>query len=151
MKNLFLAALAIFTIQVSAQKKEFSQKNEKQHKMKNISPEEMATIQTKKMTLALDLSPSQQTKIKALNLKNANQRKAQKEANKLNKANNTENKPTQEQRLKMLNTRLDSQIATKQAMKNILDKNQYVKYEKLKTRHTMAQKAKKRARKKNMH
>ncbi|MGB5497437.1 MAG: hypothetical protein WBM77_00750, partial [Maribacter sp.] len=61
-----------------------AQKGERGHKgdYKNMSVEQMATLQTKKMTLDLDLTEVQQSKIQALNLENAKKRKAKMEERK---------------------------------------------------------------------
>ncbi len=147
MKNVIMIALALFTLQLSAQKKEHKHNHATQHNKRNISPEDMATLQTKKMTLALDLTTGQQTKVKALMLENAKKRKDMMVARKSNKENNENKKLTQKQRLQIANTRLDNKIATKAKMKAILDKDQYSKYEKLQQR--MAMKHKKRGRKKS--
>ena len=41
-------------------------------------------------------------------------------------------KPSKEERVKMMNAKLDSQIAMKQKMKTILDADQYEKWENMK-------------------
>lgn len=144
MKKLIIIALALFALQVTAQeKKERYNKKERANKMMNLSAEDMATLQTKKMTLHLDLNESQQAKIKDINLENATKRKAMMEARKAKKESGDAKKPTQEQRLKMANARLDHKIAMKAKMKNILNEEQYAKWEKSQARMAMKGKNKK--------
>ena len=67
MKKIILIVLVLLTIQVSAQerKQEFrkGERKERINKFKDFSPEEVAELQTKRMTLDLDLTPSQQKQI----------------------------------------------------------------------------------------
>lgn len=141
MKKIILIAIAFIGLQATAQQRQQGpNKRDGRQKMMNLSAEEIATLQTKKMTLFLDLNESQQTQIMAINLENAKARKAHMEARKAKKeAGNTE-KPTQEERLKMMNARLDHKIEMKAKMKNILNDEQYAKWEKAQMR--MAKKGK---------
>ncbi|MBU2939709.1 hypothetical protein KO494_09180 [Lacinutrix sp. C3R15] len=120
MKKLLVIALALVTIQVSAQ-----EKREGRQRKADFSPEEIAQLQTKQMTLDLDLTDEQQEKIGAINLENAIARKAKMEARK-----KSDEKPSKEEMLKMKNERLDAQIETKRKMKSILNEEQYAKWEK---------------------
>ena len=133
MKKILIAVVALLALQVSAQehKKKKSDNKERAMKRMNLSAEEMATLQTKKMILHLDLNESQQSEVYSLNLKSAEARKDKKEE-----------KPSKEERLKMANTKLDYQIATKRKMKEILNESQYAKWEK--TQVKRSQKTKKR-------
>jgi len=110
-----------------------AQRSENRHRgeMKNLTPEQTATLQTKKMTLALDLSQEQQTKIQALNLEKAKDRKAKWEARKAAKESDDATKPTADERYAMQNARLDQMIAQKAEMKNILSADQYDKWQKM--------------------
>lgn len=110
-----------------------SQRGENQHRgeMKNLTPEQTATLQTKKMTLALDLSQDQQTKILAMNLEKAKARKTIMEERKAAKENDEAKKPTSEERYTMQIARLDELIAQKAEMKGILSANQYDKWQKM--------------------
>ena len=45
--------------------------NSEQRGMKDMTPEQIAILKTKKMTLALDLSTAQQKEIQKVNLENA--------------------------------------------------------------------------------
>ncbi|MDO5968427.1 hypothetical protein Q4Q35_01270 [Flavivirga aquimarina] len=128
MKKLIIIALALISIQGIAQT-EKRERPEGAKRMHNLSAEEIATLQTKKMTLSLDLSESQQTEIQKINLENATLRKKLREERKAKREDGTAQKPTKEERLKMENARLDHKIAMKAKMKKILNKDQYAKWE----------------------
>ncbi len=132
MKKLVIIAVAFLALQATAQQqnKERPNRQERNQKMMNLSAEEMATLRTKKMTLYLDLNESQQAKIHKLNLENATKRKAMMEARKARKGSGNAEKPSKEERLKMMNAKLDHQIAMKAKMKDILNEEQYAKWEK---------------------
>ena len=153
MKKILIIAVALLALQVTAQEqqRERSNKQGKSLKMMDLSAEDAAALQTKKMTLHLDLNKSQQAEIKKINLENATNRKAMMAERKARKKSGEIQKPTQEQRLKMLNTKLDRKIAMKAKMKNILDKEQYAKWEKAQMQNTKNGKNKKKGLKKGMH
>ena len=141
MKNLILIAVAFLAIQVTAQ--EHRSNRERGHKMMSLSADEIATLQTKKMTLHLDLNESQQVKIHKMNLENAKAKKAYMKKRKAKKeSSETVEKPSKEERFKMANKKLDYQIATKQKMKDILNKEQYEKWEKAQAKRTQRGKSK---------
>ncbi|RBP34132.1 hypothetical protein DFR65_10114 [Oceanihabitans sediminis] len=142
MKKLIIVTLAFVSIQLSAQ--------ERKAMKADVSAEEFAQLQTKKMVLALDLTEEQQKEISKIHLENAKVRKAEMETRKLRK--NAEEKPTKEEILKMKNNRLDAQIATKQKLKSILSAEQYEKWEKLQSeKRNKAGKRKMISKKKRMH
>ena len=131
MKRLIVIALALISIQSIAQeRKERPNLEERTHRMSDITPEEAANIQTKKMTLHLDLNASQQKEIYAMNLENAKKRKEMMADFKARKESGKMEKASKEQRLAMENARLDRQIAVKAKMKSILNKEQFEKWEK---------------------
>lgn len=129
MKTLFVVALALFTLQSfaqdPAQQIERVPKKERKQKMKDLSAEEQATLSTKKMTLALDLNEKQQAQVKEVLLAQFEKRPA--------KPQNKE-ELTKEQRLEMMNARLDAQIEVKKQMKSILTKEQFEKFDKMQSR-----------------
>jgi hypothetical protein len=153
MKKILIIAVALLALQVTAQEqqRERSNKQGKSLKMMDLSAEDAAALQTKKMTLHLDLNKSQQAEIKKINLENTTKRKAMIAERKARKKSGEIQKPTQEQRLEMLNTKLDRKIAMKAKMKNILDKEQYAKWEKAQMQNTKNGKNKKKGLKKGMH
>lgn len=112
MKKLITLTLFIFSVITIAQD------NEK----KNFSPEQKATLITKRMTLHLDLTDKQEKEVYKLyfnKIKNKTLAKSEKERV----------LSTEERFQKKLN-RLDQQIAFKKEMKNILSEVQYEKFEK---------------------
>lgn len=121
MKKLAVALVLISGITLSAQRQE--------RNMKDLSPQEIATLQTKKMTLALDLDQKQQTEVQALFLDSATERKNGMDERKARKEEG--NRPSKEERYAMQNERLDRQIAQKAAMKEILTDTQYEKWGKM--------------------
>lgn len=120
--------IAPATLQVSAQdqKREFN-KQRKGSKMEN-SPEEIAQVQAKKMTLKLDLNEKQQKDVSAVFLEQAKMRQSKKEAYLKSKDKSEDKALSKEERLKMTNARLDEQIEMKKKMKTILTADQYQKW-----------------------
>ena len=100
-------------------KKHFNQNMEK---MKEMSPEQEATLWTKKMTLELDLNETQQDQMYALILEKA---KAKSQRFK----NLPKERPNEEQIFEMEVDRLDQKIAMKKALKSILTKKQFERWE----------------------
>lgn len=99
--------------------------------MTNLSPEQVATLQTKKMTLALDLNEGQQTKIHQLNLENAKTRKAKMDERKKSKEDGGTKKLSSDERFALKTQMLDNQIAQKKKIKSILTTEQFEKWEKM--------------------
>ena len=85
--------------------------------MANLTPEEVATLKTKKMVLHLDLNDAQQDDIYKINLEQAKMRKAHMAERKARKESGAAGKPSKEERLAMANKRLDHQIEVKAKMK----------------------------------
>tara|TARA_R110002051_G_scaffold139763_1_gene212459 strand:- start:19007 stop:19459 length:453 start_codon:yes stop_codon:yes gene_type:complete len=121
MKKVILILVLFIGFNTIAQKRE----------IKEINPEQFATLSTKRMTLDLDLNESQQTKIYQLNLENANARKSKMEAHKKAMENGETKKMTSDDRFVMQNKMLDHQIAQKKKMKSILTNEQFEKWEKM--------------------
>jgi len=99
--------------------------------MKDVTPEQMATLQTKKLTLALDLNASQQKAVQELHLENAKLRKEKMEKIRAEKAADERAKPSPEEHFAIQNERLDRMIVTKGKMKQILSPEQYEKWQKV--------------------
>ena len=104
----------------------YSQRGPAHGSMKDMSPEQVATLETKKMTLALDLTEKQQQEIQTIHMEKAIERQSHMEERK-----NRDAKPDADERFQMMNNRLDKQIAMKDQMRDILDKDQFEKWEKL--------------------
>lgn len=87
-------------------------------KMKKMFAENSATLMSKKMTLQLDLSETQQAKVYDLILESTIEKKAQ-------RANRPDGKPSKEMRFEKQNKMLDDKIAFSKSMKSILSETQY--------------------------
>lgn len=133
MRKVVLATMLLIGFTVLAQPGT-SRERGARNGMQDLIPEQRATLQTKKMTLALDLTEVQQKQIKAIQLENAKMRKAKMEERKAQKEAGEAKKPTSEERFAMYNARLDRQIAQKAELKKILSDTQYEKWEQLQHR-----------------
>ena len=126
-----LIALVLIGVQAIAQERRGEHRKgdrkERAHMMKDLTPEQIATLQTKKMALRLDLTDAQQKEIYKINLANSKERKAKIEEIKKLRENNE--KPSKEDRYNMMNERLDKQIAMKKKMKSILSEEQFTRFE----------------------
>lgn len=113
-----------------------AQRGEGNHRkgMNDLSPEQMASLQTKKATLALDLTASQQTQMNSLFLEHAQMRKAKMEERKAAKENGEAKTLSSEERYARADQRLDRQIAQKAKLKEILSEEQMEKWEKIQQR-----------------
>lgn len=146
MKNILYALAILCTLNVAAQEdterrgKREKGKHQKEF-LQSLTPEQHATLQTKKLTLALDLSEKQQRQVLSLQTEVATNRKAKMEARKAKKEKGE--KPTQEERYQMMNERLDAQIVYKKNMKDILTNDQYERWEKMQARKAKGMKKRK--------
>jgi len=122
MKNLVIAVLMITALNLSAQP--FQKNNERP----NFTPDQIAELQTKKMTLHLELTEKQQQQILQINKKNAEERKQKMEAHKALREKGE--KPSSEELFKIKSGRLDSQIANQKEMKSILTEKQFETWKK---------------------
>jgi len=112
-----------FTLSMQAQKKQHHKKLEK------LSVDQKANLMVKKLTLKLDLSQKQQQNLKPLLVKKLSERKALKEMKKKTKKSKT--KLSANERYAIMNSRLEKQIAFKKELKQILNKEQFEKFENL--------------------
>lgn len=135
MKRLVVMVVLLTSLGAVAQKNE-GQRSRKGPKM-DLTAEQMATLHTKRMTLALDLTKAQQEKIMKFHLDEAKSRKEKWEEMKAKKESGEWQKPTSEERFKMENARLDHQIAIQTKMKEILDDEQYQSWKKMKKQKAM--------------
>jgi transposase len=115
--------LAIVTAQ--AQRKTDRSENRKELAA-NLNPEDIASIQAKRMTLALDLSDNQEKEITSLLTANRTKRAENKITKEDFKAMSAE------QKLAMKEKQMDEKIAMKRAFKKILNDEQYTEFEKMK-------------------
>lgn len=139
-KHLLSALLIACTITISAQEapkekpqdasESTMQKRKHRQKgmtnaLKDFTPEQIATIKSKKMALNLGLNDSQLKAVKKLELNNAVDRKAKMEAKQAKG-----DKPSSEEKFNMLNERLDQQLAYQREMEKILTDEQYEQWKK---------------------
>lgn len=133
MKKLVLLVLIFTTLSLTAQERKGQHKGQNgpdgMEMFKDLTPSESATLQTKRMTLDLNLTESQQKELYTLNLKNAERRQAKRAEMEQNKEGDQDKKPSKKDRIKFMNERLDNQIAHKKDMQRILDQDQFEKWE----------------------
>ncbi len=124
MKKLMMMAILVTSVTMIAQR---GPREDNDRMGKDLTAEQMATLQTKKMTLGLALDEGQSNKVYAVLLKGAQERKAQMERRK-----SQEERPelTKEQRLTRKNEMLDKRIALQREMKSILTEEQFAKFQK---------------------
>lgn len=126
MKKILAIALLATGMVAGAQEK--VERAEKAENLRHqLTTEERADLQVKRMTLNLDLTEKQQKEIKNLMLEEGKTREAKMEDFKGKREKGE--KPSKEEMLKMKNDRLDKQIEMKKKMKTILDEKQYEKWE----------------------
>ncbi|MEZ4797939.1 MAG: hypothetical protein R2785_12315 [Flavobacteriaceae bacterium] len=137
MKKVLTIVAILITFGVTSQdegnkttQRQGKERMKRMEKLNDFSPEEIATLQTKKMALHLDLSEAQQKQIQALHLEQAKARKVQMEAMKKMREEGKELQLSKEERFDRANKQLDNKIAMKAKMKDILSKEQYEKWEK---------------------
>ena len=104
------------------------ERKERKRMGSDLSTEQMATLKTKKMTLFLDLNQQQQKEVYNLLKEQADLRHSTMAAFKEKRTEGVE--LTSDEKFQMQNNRLDQQIKNKTAMKNILSKDQFEKFEK---------------------
>ena len=120
--SILILAIA-FTLTTEAQKKRGK------HQQK-LTIEQHTDLALKRMTLSLDLSEKQQNQIKPLIHKQAENKKA--EMLKRKEIRTAKKRPSPDEVYTMKSKLLDNQIAFKNKMKDILNKNQFEKFEEMK-------------------
>lgn len=93
----------------------------------DFTPEQMATLQTKSMTLKLDLDKNQQEAVYDLQKNQMLVRQAMRAAMQERRANG--NTPTSDEQFQLKSSRLDRMKLHSDAMKKILTKEQFEKWE----------------------
>jgi len=120
MKKVLIIFMALATFAVNAQNKNSERKENRKEMKANLTPEQRADLKTKKMTLALDLTASQQQKVKQLILKAENEKPERPENWK---------EMTNTQKYEAKSAMLDRRIAMKKDLKEILTEEQMTKWE----------------------
>jgi len=135
MKKLVVIVLSLFTLIGVAQEKRKHKTEQKNgiELRKQMTPNDIADLKSKKLTLKLDLTDAQQKKVHALILNQAKAKETLKNERK-SKDGEKKEKPSKDDIVKRQNHRLDQQIAMKRKMKTILTAEQYAKFEKMKPR-----------------
>ncbi|MEM7485758.1 MAG: hypothetical protein AAF348_11175 [Bacteroidota bacterium] len=135
MRRLVTVLVLLATVSVFAQRHDEA----KQRKGFNadMTVEQIATLHTKKMTLALDLTERQQQRVMEINLEQAKTRKTKYEERLAKKESGESTKPTTEERYNLENEKLDNQIVQHQKMKEILTDEQYETWKKFALKKTM--------------
>ena len=135
MRKVIIALVLLGSITaVQAQGRQGMKKMKAQRQMlSDLAPEERATLKTKKMTLALDLTAKQQRGVQALNEEQARWNEKMKE-NRKEARESSETRPSAEERYQRQNQVLDQQIAYQQQLRELLDEDQYLRWKKLKAR-----------------
>lgn len=121
MKKIITTLVLVFALTITTQ----AQKNVDHKKLSN---EQRTELTVKKMALRLDLTQSQQQQIKPLIAEQIADRKVIVEKRKAMK--DSGKKLTADERYAMQSAKLDKQIAFKNKMKSILNKEQFEKFEK---------------------
>ena len=132
MKTLIVITLTLFSLNGVAQeeRKRGSERHDKMELRKEMTPEDIAGLKAKKLTLRLDLTDAQQNEAHNIILE---QSKSNQDLRKEHKTKGEKReKPSKDEFVKMQNHKLDQQIALKREMKTILTPEQYAKFEKMK-------------------
>lgn len=127
MKNLIMIVVLLFGFAVVAQNPKMEKrqnKKEMHQKMKDMTPEQVAALRTKQMTLQLDLTEAQQIQIEKLELERAKNRKTRFESKKERAELTADEMAAKKMAM------LDEQIEMKKQMKSILTEAQFQKWEK---------------------
>ena len=134
MKYILKILVLVFSLSVFAQQpprqmnsERGKQPNNRMQAMKNLTPEQEATLWTKKMTLELDLNQNQQDQMYALILGKTKKIKSRME-------NKPKERPSKEEIYNMHISRLDEAIAMKESLKKILNDDQFAKWELMKNK-----------------
>ena len=122
MKNVMIALVLLCSLSLAAQGKHRGFHGKKMAQT-NLSAEQQAILQSKRMTLLLDLSADQQQHLERI-LIDQIERKREMQARRKGMRDSVV-APDSEQRFEYLNARLEEQIAFQNQMKGILSEEQY--------------------------
>lgn len=101
----------------------------------NFTPEQYAELQTKRLTLALELTSAQQKQVLEINKKRAVELKKNRESILANRESGRT--ISSDERYKMMNNRLDQTIAMQNSLKKILNTDQYEQWKVTKQQRNM--------------
>lgn len=125
MKQWILAGLLLFGLSATAQRMHREGHNRQQ--MQELSAEEMATLQSKQMTLALDLSSAQEQQLQKLLAKRNADRRALREAHQKDTAAMAD----PQKRYQRMSERLDREIAFRRELRTVLGDASYEQWKAL--------------------
>jgi hypothetical protein len=125
MKKLLIICVLLAGVTMLAQ--ESGDRHHGRNFLKDMTPEQMATLSSKRLSLALDLTEEQRGQVMELQLERAKERKAFMEERKNSEGSGKALSP--EDRFNKLNDRLDKKLAYKVSMKKILSETQYTRWE----------------------
>jgi hypothetical protein len=131
MKKLLIICVLLAGVTTLAQER--GDRHHGRNFLKDMTPEQMATLSSKRLALVLDLSEEQRRQVMELQLTRAKEGKAFMETRKNSESSGTALSP--EDRFDRLNKRLDRELAYKAEMKKILTEEQYVRWGSLHDRH----------------
>ncbi len=128
MKRLILAVVLLSGFLLTAQ-----EGDRYRHKMGagDMTPEQLATLKTKKLTLALDLTEAQQQAVQKITLEQVQLQRAKRSEMLEKRKADAESRPSKEERYQHQLDRLDEMIAHKANMKEVLTEAQFEKWERL--------------------
>jgi len=135
MKKVIAAVIMMISITSFAQEAN-SKETLSGRETEQLTTEQRAQLQAKQLTLKLDLNASQQKEMTKLLAETGAKKEALRAAMKQKKASGV--KPTANERFEWKNAMLDEQIATKEKVKRILNKEQFEKWEKMNNHRKMA-------------
>lgn len=121
-KSVIGALMALITIGA------FAQNEKRGFKSSEMTPEQIAELQTKKMTLGLELTEAQQNKVFDLNKEKAIERMEKRK--RIETLREKGEKPSNKNSFERKNARLDAQLAHQKEMKSILNDNQFETWKK---------------------
>ena len=128
MKKLILTLTLLTGVLLTAQERRPQMHH---HKHNDLTAEQRATLQTKHLTLVLDLTDSQQKQVQKLKLEQEELRQSKRAEMKERREANDEKRISTEERYEHEVERLDQMIAFKAEMKSILNQSQYEKWERM--------------------
>ncbi|MDH3698620.1 MAG: hypothetical protein OER83_07800 [Flavobacteriaceae bacterium] len=128
MKTIMMGLFVLFGLTVWGQEDHRGPRHGKKDK---LTAEQRSVLQTKKLTLALDLTTDQQEQMQAVLLKKEEERDVRMAARKEMQEEQDPKELSSEKRFEKMNERLDALIAHKKEIKTILSADQFEKWEKL--------------------
>lgn len=132
MKNLILTMALLLSLTAIAQPGK--RDHNRQRAAHDMTAEQLATLKTKRMVLALELTSKQQDEVLKINLEEAEFRKAKMIERKARKENGETKRLTSDERFKMQNELLDRKLAQQEKLKEILTDEQFELWKKARHR-----------------